>query len=40
MIFSNLLPEKTALVCSCDTAVIESVQKPGKVNRGLESTLT
>ena len=26
----HLLPEKTALVCSVDTAVVEPVKKPGK----------
>ena len=29
-LFIFLLPEKTALVCSVDAAVIEPVQKPGK----------
>ena len=40
MIFFDILPEKTALVCSGDTAVIEPVQKPAKGDGELESTLT
>ena len=30
MVVFAFLPEKTALVCSVDAAVIESVKKPGK----------
>ena len=35
-VFLQHLPEKTALVSSVDTAVIEPVQKPGKKNGNSE----